>query len=108
MISCPFSMATFSPPAVNVPQYTTFFEFCVILMKPPQPTARPLNLLTFTLPIAAEVDAIGNVNVSKVKGRAVGCGGFINITQNSKKVVYCGTFTAGGLKVAIENGQLII
>jgi propionate CoA-transferase len=57
---------------------------------------------------AAEVDSVGNVNVSKFKGRAVGCGGFVNITQNAKKVVYCGTFTAGGLKVAIEGGQLVI
>jgi propionate CoA-transferase len=57
---------------------------------------------------AAEVDLHGNVNVSKFKGRCVGCGGFINITQNAKKVVYCGSFTAGGLKIAIENGCLVI
>jgi propionate CoA-transferase len=56
----------------------------------------------------AQTDKEGNVNVSKFKGRAMGCGGFIDISQNSKKVVYCGSFTAGGLKVAIQDGKLVI
>ena len=57
---------------------------------------------------AAEVDRSGNVNVSKFNGRAIGCGGFIDITQNAKKVVFCTTFTTDGLQVSIENGRLDI
>ncbi len=56
----------------------------------------------------AETDAKGNVNVSKFKGTIMGCGGFIEITQSTHKVVFIGTFTAGGLKVRCEDGKLVI
>ena len=57
---------------------------------------------------AAQVDRDGNVNVSKFNGQFVGCGGFIDITQHAKRVIFCGAFTAGGLKVSVADGRIAI
>lgn len=55
-----------------------------------------------------ECDAQGNVNASKFGKRIPGCGGFIDISQNAKKVVFMGTFSSGGLEVAVHDGQVRI
>ena len=56
----------------------------------------------------AEIDKFGNVNVSRFGSKLRGSGGLIDITSRTKKLVFCGTFTAGGLEIEINNEKLRI
>lgn len=66
------------------------------------------SCLDLTVLGLAEVDRYGNINVSKFGPRVVGPGGFIDMTMSAKEIIFCGTMTAGGLEIAVENGKLKI
>ena len=56
----------------------------------------------------AETNESGDINVSRFGSTVTGSGGFIDIVAATPTIVFCGTFTAGGLQEEIRDGKLII
>jgi propionate CoA-transferase len=56
----------------------------------------------------AQIDQHGNVNVTKAGDTVIGPGGFTDISQKARTVVFCGSFTGGGLRTQVRDGNLDI
>ena len=56
----------------------------------------------------SEVDPTGSMNTNLLNGTLLGVGGFMNIISTARKSVILGTFTAAGIKTAVEDGMLVI
>jgi len=56
----------------------------------------------------AQLDRLGNANVSKYNGIVMGSGGFVDISQSARHLILCGTFTAAGLATTVADGRLRI
>ena len=55
-----------------------------------------------------EVDATGNINVSRFSGMMPGCGGFVNIVHGVRDLIFCGTLTTCGLAEVLTPAGLVI
>ena len=55
-----------------------------------------------------ELDATGNVNVSRLGSKVVGPGGFVDIAQNARKLVFCGTFDGKGTEYGFADGRITL
>lgn len=64
------------------------------------------GLLDQTFLGLAEMDATGSVNVSHFGGQISGPGGFIDISQGARRVVFCGSFDAKGARISVGGGKL--
>ncbi len=53
----------------------------------------------------AEVDPEGNVNVSRIESAVIGTGGFIDIAQKARRLVFCGSLAARA-KIELADGRL--
>lgn len=64
------------------------------------------GLLDQTFLGLAEMDGTGSVNVSHFGGQISGPGGFIDISQGARRVVFCGSFDAKGARISVVEGKL--